>query len=71
MASPNFMEKTFVGDSKTVKFVNVFSLKSLPLYGICAIIVTVIIINMYDATIMKYLVRPQPINFLLNRIVLN
>ena len=33
MACPNFMEKTFVGGSKTVKFVKVFSLKNFPLYG--------------------------------------
>ena len=30
----HFAEKTFVGGSKTEKFVNVFSLKSFPLYGI-------------------------------------
>ena len=34
MARPNFEEKTFVGGSKTAKFVNVFSLESFPLYGI-------------------------------------
>ena len=34
MARPNFMEKTFVGGSKTVKFVKVFSLESFLLYGI-------------------------------------
>ena len=30
---PNFMEKTFVAGSKTVKFVNIFSLESFALYG--------------------------------------
>ena len=33
-AHPNFVEKTFVGGSKTVKFVNVFSLECFVLYGI-------------------------------------
>ena len=33
MACPNFEEKTFAGGSKNTKFVNVFSLKSFPLYG--------------------------------------
>ena len=33
MARPNFVEKTFAGDSKTAKFVKVFSLESFPLYG--------------------------------------
>ena len=33
-AHPNFVEKTFVGGSKTVKFVNVFSLESFALYDI-------------------------------------
>ena len=33
MAHPNFVEKTFIGGSKTAKFVNVFSLESFPLYG--------------------------------------
>ena len=33
MARPNFEEKTFAGGSKTVKFVNVFSLESFPLHG--------------------------------------
>ena len=39
MACPNFVEKTFVGGSKTVKFVslNVFSLKSYLLYGSMAV----------------------------------
>ena len=32
MARPNFVEKTFMGGSKTMKFVNVFSLESFPLY---------------------------------------
>ena len=32
--APNFVEKTFTGDSKSTKFVNVFSLKSFLLYGI-------------------------------------
>ena len=32
-AHPNFMEKTFAGGSKTVKFVNIFSLVSFALYG--------------------------------------
>ena len=32
-ARPNFEKKTFTG-GKTMKFVNVFSLKSFPLYGI-------------------------------------
>ena len=35
-ARPNFVEKTFTGGSKTAKVVNVFSLKSFPLYDICA-----------------------------------
>ena len=30
---PYFMEKTFAGGSKTAKFVNVFTLKSFPLYN--------------------------------------
>ena len=34
MACPNFKEKTFIGGSKATKFVNVFSLKSFPLYGV-------------------------------------
>ena len=34
MACPNFEEKTVIGDFKTVKFVNIFSLESFPLYGI-------------------------------------
>ena len=34
MARPNFVEITFAGDSKPVKFVKLFSLKSFPLYGI-------------------------------------
>ena len=34
MAHPNFMEKTFTVGSKTAKFVNVFSLKSVLLYDI-------------------------------------
>ena len=34
MASPNFVEKTFVGDSISTKFVIVFSLESFLLYGI-------------------------------------
>ena len=29
--TPKFHEKTFMGGSKTVKFVNVFSLKTFPL----------------------------------------
>ena len=29
--APNFMEKTFTGGSKSMKFVNVFSLESFPL----------------------------------------
>ena len=33
-AHPNFMEKTFAGGSKTVKFINFFILKSFVLYGI-------------------------------------
>ena len=33
VARPNFEEKTFVVASKTVKFVNVFSLESFALYG--------------------------------------
>ena len=32
MARPNFMEKTFAGGSNNAKIVNVFSLKSFPLY---------------------------------------
>ena len=32
MARPNFVEKTFADGSKTVKFVNVFSLESFALY---------------------------------------
>ena len=32
--TPNFEEKTFVGGSKTMKFVNVFSLENFPLYNI-------------------------------------
>ena len=38
MARPNFMEKTFVGGSQTVKFVKVFSLESFPLYGTVVVI---------------------------------
>ena len=34
MACPNFVEKTFTGGSKTVKFVNVFFLENFLLYGI-------------------------------------
>ena len=34
MARQNFVEKTFMGGSKTAKFVKVFSLKSFLLYGI-------------------------------------
>ena len=34
MARPNFEEKTFMDGPKTMKFVNVFSLESFPLYGI-------------------------------------
>ena len=34
MACPNFVEKTFAGGSKTVKFMKVFSLESFLLYGI-------------------------------------
>ena len=30
-ARPNFVEKTFAGGSKPMKFVDVFSLKSFPL----------------------------------------
>ena len=30
----NFVEKTFVDGSQTLKFAKVFSLKSFPLYGI-------------------------------------
>ena len=33
MASPNLVEKTFAGGSKTAKFVKVFSLESILLYG--------------------------------------
>ena len=33
MARPNIEEKTFAGGSKAMKFVNVFSLESFPLYG--------------------------------------
>ena len=33
-ARPNFVEKIITGGSKTTKFVNVFSLESLPLYSI-------------------------------------
>ena len=33
MARPSFVEKTFTGGSKTVKFVNIFSLESLVLYS--------------------------------------
>ena len=33
MARSNFMERTFAGGSKAVKFVKVFSLESFPLYG--------------------------------------
>ena len=32
-ARPIFVEKTFVGGSKTAKFVNIFSLESFVLYG--------------------------------------
>ena len=32
MVRPNFMEKSFAGGSKTVKFVNVFSLESFLCY---------------------------------------
>ena len=31
--TPNFVEKNFVGGSKTVKFVKVFSLETFPLYS--------------------------------------
>ena len=31
--TPNFTEKTFAYSHKTVKFANVFSLESFPLYG--------------------------------------
>ena len=31
---PNFVEKTFMNNHKTVKFMKVFSLESFPLYGI-------------------------------------
>ena len=31
--APNFTEKTFENSHKTVKFAEVFSLKSFPLYG--------------------------------------
>ena len=34
MAHPNFVEKTFVGGSKNVKFVNAFSFESFQLNGI-------------------------------------
>ena len=33
MARPNFVEKTFAGDSKTAKFMKIFSLESFSLYG--------------------------------------
>ena len=33
MARPNSVEKTYVGGSKTTKFVNVFSLESFVLYS--------------------------------------
>ena len=33
MARPTFMEKTFMGGSKTAKFMKVFSLENFPLYS--------------------------------------
>ena len=35
MACPNFKEKTFTDGSKAMKFENVLSLESFPLYGTC------------------------------------
>ena len=35
-ACQNFVEKTFVGGSKTAKLVNVFSLDSFQLYVVCS-----------------------------------
>ena len=32
---PNFTEKTFANSYKILKFAEVFSLESFPLYGIC------------------------------------
>ena len=41
--APNFVEKTFTDSHKTVKFAEVFSLKSFPLYGTLSKNLTVII----------------------------
>ena len=38
-ACPHFMEKTFASGSKTVKFVNVFSLENFALYSMFVIYV--------------------------------
>ena len=40
MARPNFMEKTFMGGSKTAKFMKVFSLESFPLCSIAILIIS-------------------------------
>ena len=53
MAWPNFVEKTFAGNSKTAKFVNVFSLESFPLYGmrLNTVLHNAVIINRNFSTI--------------------
>ena len=43
MARPNFIEKTFVGGSKTMKFMKVFFLESFLLYGTRYVTVFVLI----------------------------
>ena len=63
-AHPSFVEKTFVGGSKTVKFVNVFSLESFVLYGIsniyfnctCVYVIMQVVIILWRYWFLKYVI---------------
>ena len=50
MAHPNFVEKSFVGGSKTAKFVKVFSLESFPLYSIIRVVILFVMYMYYTKT---------------------
>ena len=45
----NFAEKTFANSHKTAKFTKVFSLKSLPLYGMCGVTVLLLFLRAAEA----------------------